>query len=566
MNRLTVILLTVLLSLAGTGASLAAKPGAPPVQPRVEVPPAPEVPADDPLGRSTPKGTVLGFMEAVEREDYERAVEYLDTRQPPKRAQQLALQLHVVLDRGLSGALPTLSEKPEGTPQAGLRPDQERIGVVKAGSASCDILLRRVQRGNDPPTWLFSSETLRQIPELYGELDHSWIERHLPRPLLEAKIFSLPLWRLLGIILVIPLSFALAWLVARALVPLLRLLVRQFMKRHGPPPVARMKGPIRVLALALVFYGVSFISYSLLMRLFWVYVAATLAVVGATWFCVRIIEGVINRMEGGPQFAVSSGKIAMARLISKLSKAIAVIIGAVIIFYMAGINLTAVLTGLGVGGIAIAFAAQKTLENLFGGIMIISDQPIRVGDYCRAGDYQGTVEDIGLRSTRIRTLGRTVVSLPNGQLATMSLENFTLRDKIWFHHKVNLRYETSADQLRQVIAGLRKMLLEHPMVETETARVRLTGLRDVSIEIDLFAYVLETGWETYLEVQEDLLLRIVELVEVSGTAFAFPSQTTSAVQNPGLDPSRTQEALEKVRHRREQDESPFPDLTPGRKT
>jgi MscS family membrane protein len=178
--------------------------------------------------------------------------------------------------------------------------------------------------------------------------------------------------------------------------------------------------------------------------------------------------------------------------------------------------------------------------------------PIRVGDYCRAGDYQGIVEDIGLRSTRIRTPGRTVVSVPNGQLATMSLENFTLRDKIWFHHKVNLRYETSADQLRQIIAGLRKMLLEHPRVETETARVRLTGLRDSSIEIDLFAYVLETGWEIYLEVQENLLLHIVELVEASGTAFAFPAQTIYAARNPGFDPS----ALETVRRRKKKDESP----------
>ena len=150
----------------------------------------------------------------------------------------------------------------------------------------------------------------------------------------------------------------------------------------------------------------------------------------------------------------SSGKIALARLLNKTIKAIIIIIGATFIFYMANLNLTAVITGLGVGGIAIAFAAQKTLENLFGGVMIISDQPIRVGDFCRAGEFQGIVEDIGLRSTKLRTLNRTVVSVPNGQLAMMSLENFTVRDKILFRHKFQLRYESSADQLRFVIAGI----------------------------------------------------------------------------------------------------------------
>jgi MscS family membrane protein len=203
-----------------------------------------------------------------------------------------------------------------------------------------------------------------------------------------------------------------------------------------------------------------------------------------------------------------------------------IIAGATVLFYLAGLNLTAVLTGLGVGGIAVAFAAQKTLENLFGGVMIISDQPIRVGDYCKAGEFQGTVEDIGLRSTKLRTLNRTVVSVPNGQLATMSLENFTLRDKILFHHKLQLRYDTSADQLRYVIAEIRKVLYEHPKVETATARVRFTGFHVSAVKLEVFAYVLETVYENFLAIQEDILLRCIDIVEKSGTTFALPSQTT----------------------------------------
>jgi MscS family membrane protein len=240
----------------------------------------------------------------------------------------------------------------------------------------------------------------------------------------------------------------------------------------------------------------------------------------------------------------------------------AVIVGTLVIFYIAGINIAAVLTGLGIGGIAIAFAAQKTLENLFGGIMIISDHPIRVGDFCRAGDYLGIIENIGLRSTRIRTLKRTVVSVPNGQLAVMSLENFTMRDKIWFHHTLHLRYETTADQLRYVLAEIRKMLYEHSKVESPSARIRLTGFGSSSLDLEVFAYVLETQYEPFLHIQEDLLLRIMDIIEASGSGFAFPSQTTYVAGDVSLDTVKSQKAMETVRQWREQGKLPFPDFSP----
>jgi MscS family membrane protein len=134
------------------------------------------------------------------------------------------------------------------------------------------------------------------------------------------------------------------------------------------------------------------------------------------------------------------------------------------------------MTGLGIGGLGLALAAQKTLENLFGGIMIITDEPLRVGDFCQVADHIGTVEDIGLRSTRIRTLARTVVAVPNGQLATMNVENFSLRDKLWLRHAIGLRYETSTDQMRHLLASVRSMLYAHPKIETESARIRFVGV------------------------------------------------------------------------------------------
>src|SRR5204863_9966777 len=156
---------------------------------------------------------------------------------------------------------------------------------------------------------------------------------------------------------------------------------------------------------------------------------------------------------------------ALVRLIERSIHLVCIFLGAVVLLHAMGFNISAVLAGLGVGGIAIAFAAQKTLENLFGGLSVLGDEVIRVGDTCRFGDRIGTVEDISLRSTRIRTPDRTELSIPNGSLATMNVENFSRRDKIMFNTKLGLRYDTSPDQMRYVLAQVRRLLYEHPKVE-----------------------------------------------------------------------------------------------------
>jgi MscS family membrane protein len=252
------------------------------------------------------------------------------------------------------------------------------------------------------------------------------------------------------------------------------------------------------------------------------------------------------------------------RLLTRLAKAGIAIVGVLILLYMAGMNLTAVLAGLGVGGLAVAFAAQKTLENLLGGIMVISDRPIRVGDICRAGDYTGTVEDIGLRSTRIRTLDRTVVSVPNGQVAALSLENFSLRDKFWFRHNLRLRGETAADQLRYVLAEVRRLLYEHPKVETHSSRARLIGFKEGTLEIEVFAYILTASYDIFLAIQEDLLLRLMDIIEGSGTGVANSVQTMYIARGGGLDAEKSREAVERVRNWRDQGELPFPNFSPDK--
>jgi MscS family membrane protein len=216
-----------------------------------------------------------------------------------------------------------------------------------------------------------------------------------------------------------------------------------------------------------------------------------------------------------------------------------------------GVNVTAGLAALGIGGLAVALGAQKLFENLIGSLTLIADRPMRIGDFGRFGDTLGTVEEIGIRSTRIRTLNRTVLTIPNGQLSAESIENYTQRDRYWFHPVLNLRYETSPDQMRYVLQALRTMLAEHVKVDTTSARVRLISLGAHSLDIEIFAYIIAWDYAGFLEIQEDLLLRCMDIVAASGTGFAFPSQTLYLGRDGGLDRERTHAAEDAIRQQRE---------------
>jgi MscS family membrane protein len=562
MRKILVTLVILLFScLAGSGFA-AEKPGTLSRAKEAKLPAEQEKAPEDPLGRSTPQGTVVGFLKAATQEDYDRALQYLDTKKKGPDGQKMIHALRVILERGSSGKQAVMSTKPEGHLDDGLPPNKERIGTVQTSSGSLDILLERIQRGSSPPVWLFSAETLGKIPEIYQELDVRILEDYLPKFLVNTWVLWFPLWRWLAILLVIPLTFVLATLLTRLITSLVLLYSRRQIHVLSEKRAVRLAGPIRILVFASAIWIISMFTRSMLTAAFLAYMAATLTVMGATWLSLRVIDILFEMRARHLTATASSEKLSLLHLGEKLLKILVVSIGALFIFYIAGVNLTAVVAGLGVGGIAVAFAAQKTLENLFGGITVVSDQPIRVGDFCRAGEYQGTVIAIGLRSTRLRTLARTVVAIPNGQLALMNLENFSLRDKIWLNHTFGLRYETTPDQLRYILAEIRKMLYGHPKVESSSARVRFTGFGNSSLNLEVFAYVLETDYGAFLHIQEDLLLRIMDIVAGSGSGFAFPSQTTYLAQDTGKDAGKTQEAILKVRQWREKGELPFPDFSP----
>lgn len=257
---------------------------------------------------------------------------------------------------------------------------------------------------------------------------------------------------------------------------------------------------------------------------------------------------------------------ALARLLFRL---VGIVIAAFVVIYAAeffGLSIAPLVAGLGVGGLALALAIRPTLENVIGGFTLFADRPVRVGDFCRYGSEVGMVHEIGLRSTRIRSLERTLVTIPNAEFSQMNLENFAVRDTRLLRTTLNLRLDTTMDQLRYVLAELRKLLLGHPMVTESPARVRFVDFGDYSLDVEVFAYLRCRDQDTYLAVREDILFRIAEVVRQSGTGLAYPTKTVRFGRDPGLDAERGQDAEMHVQAWRERGALPFPEFTKAERT
>jgi MscS family membrane protein len=489
-------------------------------------------PPRDLLGRDTPRGTVLGFMTAARRGNDEAATAYLDSTLKGQALVDLAHELYVVLDSRLPARLNELSDRPEGALANPLKPDLDVVGMISTEGGPLDIVLERVARPKSAPTWLFSRATLDSIPAVYWEVDRVTVDRHLPGFLKVTRIAGVRLFEWLVLLVLIPVVYrllgTLTWLV--------RPMVRLWRRRSGTPqglPIT-VPGWLRLALLAVVIrWTVSMTDLPLLERQFWAMNVRLIFITAVVWLLVQwnaYAEYRISRRFPGASF----GEVAaLLRLGRRIADVVVISAGFIFALHFFGFDPTAALAGLGIGGIAVALAAQKTLENVIGGFSLVFDKAVKVGDFLKFGDTFGTVDSIGLRSTRIRTLDRTILSVPNGQISNANIETLSARDMFWFHHYVGLAYATTPAQMRMVIDGIQKMLNDHPAVDGSTSRARFLRFSPSTLDIEVFAYVYAPGWERFLEIQQEFLLTIMEIVERAGTEIALPSQTLHVADSGG---------------------------------
>jgi len=256
-----------------------------------------------------------------------------------------------------------------------------------------------------------------------------------------------------------------------------------------------------------------------------------------------------------------------ANLVRLIARCIG-IVGVIIILSFGaqdlGLPVLSLLTGLGVGGLAVALAIRPTLENLIGGIILYIDKPVRVGDFCSFGDRLGTVEKIGVRSTQLRARDRTLISIPNANFANLELVNWAQIDKMLINATIGVRYETTPDQMRFVLVTLREMMIAHPKIETETVRVRMSEFADFSKNINIRIFALTNDWNEFFAIKEDVLLRVDEIVTKAGVGFAFPSRTLYLGRDAKPDDERGTDSERKVADWRQSGQLPFPTSTTER--
>ena len=456
--------------------------------------------------------------------------------------------------------LGALSDDPEGRPETGLPNGRQLVGRVGTEKGTFSILLDRLPRDDGVPIWQFSNVIVSRVPDLYRELSYGIVGERLPTFLVETRVFRLALWQWIALVVLVGVS----WLVARLTVRPGLPLTRRIMKRAGfdvsDPTFGRAISPLRGLIGLIVFkIGEPNLALPVSVRPLVIGVQKFALVIIMSWLALRLIEvssqlirrSLLRRHEPPSQPVID--------FIQRGLKITVSVLAVLMLLEAVGVQVSALVAAIGVGGIGIALAAQRTVENLFGGLAVVGDRPVQEGDFCRFGTQQGTVERIGLWSTRLRTPERSVITVPNAQFLTTLVENLQERDRMLFNTTLRLRYETSPDQLRWVLVNIRSLLDAHPRVDPDSSRARFSGFGASSLDVDLFVYVRTRENAEFLGVREDLCLRIMDIVAAAGTAFALPAQTNYRAGD-GLDAERAGAATAEIRRLRSEGKLALPEF------
>jgi len=478
-----------------------------------------------------------------------RAARTLDLSQvPPAQLEELSVQTVILLlDVFNRIPFPALRNIPNAENMA----DDE---LTRWALPHTNIVIAQIEEGPREGEWLFTPQTVERAREFYrrtrrlplkpGAVIEDGFEIYIALPgwmIPVAWVDALPSWAhtayleqtLWQWVLVLA-TLALAVYLARLAVLWSRL------SRHGPGAKRTLLGPASLVLLTTLSvylireqYGVTGTAYFVLQTL----LSGTFFF-AAAWGVLRLGSIVAEAIIASPHIRPGSVDGHLVRLSLRI---LSFLIGLAIVFEglrSLGVPVVGVIAGLGVGGLAVALAAQSTIENFIGSLTIFADRPVRVGDFCRFGDQVGTVEQIGLRSTRIRTLDRSLLTVPNAEFSRLKLDNLSERDRILFRTKLNLRLETSSDQLGRVLERLRALLLDHPRVDPDPARVRVIAVGPRTIDLEVFAYITTSNYNEFLGIREELYLSMIEAVERAGTSFAPPASTTHLAAQAAAEDQR----------------------------
>jgi MscS family membrane protein len=498
----------------------------------------PGLPPRSGLQRATPREAFLGFWEAAGNGDFLLAAHYLDLDSWPEQTQRTlgplwARRLFLVLLRGGWVNEGSISNLPMGSSEEGLPESRERLARVEVRGRTIEVLLADTYDENLGHVWRFAPETLEELPLLYRKFGYGWLGDHAPSFFFAISPGGLMLWQWLLLLLVAFLGYWLTRWVGRGLIRAGEQLLGPAGPTWARAGVGALQGPLGLWLWALViFLGSSFLGATGAFRQVLYRLWQLLSLGAFTWFAFRLQEGAFARWR--EQAARKESLIfAFLPIFHRVSRVLLLLLAGLLALHLLGVPVTTVLAGLGIGGVAVAFAAQKTLENIFAAVAIAADRPFRVGDTVRLGNLVGVVEDVGLRSCRLRTPERTLVTVPNSQVVGGEVVNLTARDRILFNPTLGLTYTTKPEQLRRVLQGIRQLLADHPRVVQEGARCRFRGFGESALLVEVFCWLATNSWEEYLALAEELNFALAHIVAQEGSAFAYPTRTVYLLGEEG---------------------------------
>ncbi|MES2524910.1 MAG: mechanosensitive ion channel family protein [Gemmatimonadota bacterium] len=485
----------------------------------------------------SPRVAVQEFQRLSRAGDYDGAARFLAVPVSQRdRAPLLARRLRTVLDQRLALEYSQISPLAVGDTADGSAAS-DRIGaIVGPDGQETPVLLTRARSGR--PAWVFSTETVNAIDYWFENLGNPWLRDRLPPALMREGPLQLFYWQWIGIGLVVATIVLLTWLVSVAARTVVSRLAARTETSWDDLMIEHLRGPFRLWIAAIV-AGPLFTLLDLNARLSAFVASATRAMVlfALFWAVLRAIRLVQQRMEN---VAWAAGHTQQARTLAPLvGNFLRVTVGIVAILVALaqfGYPVGTLLAGLGIGGIAVALAAQKTVEHLFGSVSLAADKAFRVGDWVRAGATEGAVERIGLRSTSFRTNDRTVVRVPNGRLADERIETFGERDRILLRTDLDLTYGTSIAQVEAIRTEIAALLAAHPKIWPDAVRVHVVAFTDSAIRINVMSWFLTGDYAEFLDIRHNTLLEMMRIIERHGSSFAFPSRTIYHVTPDGAPP------------------------------
>lgn len=470
------------------------------------------VPQDD-FERGQPRSAIAGYLKAIRSGDYELATNYLDYRNLSDKTgqvakEELARQLAVVLNRTLWVDLNSISAKPEGHLNDNLPSYRELVGKVEYNGRDIDILLQRIPRAGDKvKIWKISNATVERIPRLFKRYSYSPLGEFLAKNLPSVDLFGVMLWQWLYFTLMMAIYYSFAkvftWVAAFG--------IKRVYSKASNELLKFIKEPIALLmavVLARNFHDEANVTIAVKA----VTEGSTLLTIALCWVLFRFVD--LMKVYLADKFVTQDKPLAvyLLRPAGTVIKLIVFVIASLNWLENLGFNASTLLAGLGIGGLAIALAAQKTVENIIGAITLYTSAPVKIGNFCRFGNSFGVVEEIGLRATRIRTLDRSVIYVANAKFIDMDIENYSEREKIAFRPKVFLAPDTPKANIDALLESVRAMLAKNENIADSPQRTHFKAYTIYGLELDILAYVKTTDFDVFLDEINQLNLNILALL------------------------------------------------------